>query len=156
MTRSYYRLYDEETDKEKVINLKLREADINEIRASSGLSPEDALLFIVNFCKEDLYVVIHDNELEAIFGVTKSPSDSSEGTPWFLSTSKFKEFSISFAKESRKVIREMQKKYLTLSNYVHSSHQESIEWLRWLGFFIDETPIFINEQPFYYFYKGRN
>ena len=149
--RSYYRPYNPKTDYEEVINLQLRQSDIDEIRASSGLTPKEALIISLSVVPTgDLFVVIHDNKIEGVFGV------ETNGVVWFLATDKFKEFAYSFAKESKKWVQVMLEKYSFLHNYVSIHHQESIQWLEWLGFAIDYTKIFKThyEGEFYYFSKG--
>lgn len=148
--KSYYRRYDDLTDYEEVINLQLREMDIEEVRASSGgLEPREVLKLSL-IASDQVWVVIHNGKIEAVFGVTKTPT--SEGIPWFLTTDKFKEFTIAFAKESKKVVQEMLKEYKRLYNVVSANHKEAIEWLEWLGFTVEKNPITYNDYNFYYFF----
>lgn len=148
---TYYRKYNDETDYNDVINLQLRSKDVEEVRASSGgLEPREALKLSL-LVSDKVWVGVHEGKIEAVFGVTKTPT--SEGIPWFLTTDKFKEFTIAFAKESKRVVQKMLKEYKRLFNLVGANHKEAIEWLKWLGFTVEENPITYNEYNFYYFFK---
>lgn len=148
--KTYYRPFVLD-DLPEIINLRLRQADIDEIRASVGVSPAEALVSSLAWSTE-AWVVIHEGKIEAVFGVSVV---SDYAIPWFLATDKFKEFRFTFAKESKKVVKELLSTYKCLSNFVSSRHKESIRWLKWLGFTVDETaPVIFQDDnvPFYQFY----
>lgn len=134
----------------EVLSLDLRQADREEAKAFVGVPPMEALVY----CLEDsvdVWVVIHEDKIEGVFGVALVPG---HGVPWFVATDKFREFRITFAKESKTVVRSLLKRYEKLINFVDSRHTASIKWLRWLGFEVDEDieHFFSDpEVPFYQF-----
>lgn len=117
-----------------------------------GVSTRDALADSI-IGSEDIWVVIHDNNIEGVFGVCRG---ADKGIPWFVATECFNDFKITFAKESKKVIHNMLTKYKKLENFVSSRHVQSIKWLSWLGFTIftaDEYFFVDPNTPFYKFSK---
>lgn len=130
MARSYYRPLRSPEDLQSIFALDLREADVEEIKASTGYNPVEALRFSIDL-SEKVWVVIHEDKIEGVFGVVRKETG---GVPWFVATDKFKEFRWTFAKESKKLVKELLEEYGTLANFVMASHKESIKWLEWLGF----------------------
>lgn len=146
---THYRLIKPE-DLESVYSLKLRQADIDEIKASTGHDPVGALLRSVNI-SERVWVVVHKGKIEGVFGVAPS---GTFGVPWFVATDKFSEFRYTFAKESKSLVKEILSGYEALGNFVDSRHEESIRWLRWLGFTImtdNGFTLYDKAAKFYYF-----
>lgn len=133
---TYYRPF-EVGDLHVVLNLKLRQSDRDELKASVGLDPADAILLSLLYSVEK-YVVIHDGNIEAVFGVSFVP-ERAFAAPWFLGTDKITQYQVTFLRQSRKVVHDWLKRYHRLMNFVDSRHTESIRWLRWLGFTVDET-----------------
>lgn len=151
--KSYYRLY-QPSDFLEVTNLQLRQSDIDEIKASSGMTPKEALLescFAHLKGELKMYVVIHRGRIEGIFGVTY------QGVVWFLATDKFTEYAFRFTKVSKEVIELFLNEHPLIFNHVSALHEESIRWLKWLGFTIEtETPIKgVFGGDFYYFYLSK-
>lgn len=143
--RSYYRLMRED-DLDEILSLDLRKADKEEAWASTGMSPAEALILSIKSAMLT-WVVVHEDKIEAVFGL------SYEGAPWFVATDKFKEFSYSFAKQAKEVVGLMLEICPKLANYVDSRHHESIKFLKWLGFDVDEEHPYYFADPSVPFYK---
>lgn len=131
--------------------MDLRQADKDEILAATGHGPAQGILYSINV-SERVWVVIHDDEIEGVFGVARSES---WGIPWFLATDKFNEFRLTFAKESKRFVKSLLEDYRALQNFVDSRHVASIRWLEWLGFAVHTARNSIRlhdpEVPFYLF-----
>ncbi len=124
----------EESDFDTVLNLNLRQPDVDELRASLGLETKDALLFSLSVSKYT-WVLIHDEKIEAVFGLAEHSPEI--GVPWFVATDRFDEFKFFFARYSKKVIKTMLKLYPNLVNLVSTDHSDSQQWLEWCGFTLD-------------------
>lgn len=143
---TYYRPMTKE-DIVDVLALDLRKADRAEAKAALNAGSADALAYSLANSVE-VWVVIHLGKIEAVFGICLG------GIPWFLATDKFKEFKITFAKESKSMVKALLRKYGTLQNTVDSRNEDAIKWLRWLGFIVDaENEIYLYDYnvPFYSF-----
>src|SRR5690625_1598985 len=103
-----------------VLALDLRQADKDELKASAGDIPVSEALLLSLQASVEAWVVVHDGRIEAVFGVSEGATEY--GVPWFLATDKFSEFRISFAKESREVVRGMLDRWGFLLNFVDSRH----------------------------------
>jgi hypothetical protein len=153
---TYYRLMTD-ADLSEVLNMQLRPEDKEELKASTGLEPREALsLSIAN--SKITWVVIHKEKIAAIFGLGESQL-SNVGVPWLLATEQFTEFSFKFARHCREVFKVMKSYYPILINYVYSLNSQTIQWLVWLGFRINvRNPIYTPFSPhaFYLFYMNTN
>lgn len=152
--KTYYR-FTTKGDYNKIIELNLRKSDKMQLKAATGLEPKDAIKKSVE--SSDLTrTVIHNEKVEGVFGlkILPTPSQLTVGSPWFLATDKFNEFSISFAKNSIVVVYENMLHYAPiLMNFVDSRHKESIRWLKWIGFTVDtDSPVKLND-PDVLFYR---
>jgi hypothetical protein len=137
MKKIYYRLASQD-DKVLACSLDLREADKKEANALSGL-PWELTLYLTIAHSKYTYVGIYNENIECVFGLIEL--ENKVASPWFVTTDKFNSFGLTFAKESKKLFKEWLNEYPILTNYVSSDHTESINWLKWLGFKIDEMPI---------------
>lgn len=151
--RTYPRRF-RESDLPVVLNLELRQSDKDELKASVGLDPADAILISLLHSTEK-WVVVHDNKIEAVFGVSWVP-ERQLAVPWFLGTDKIEDYSITFIRQSKKIVEDWLDRYGVLFNLVDSRHTASIRWLKWLGFTVDEeVEVTLSDPnvPFYRFFK---
>ena len=90
-----------------------------------------------------------------MFGV--HPIDDLTASPWMLGTDKIPEIARDVMKVSSRWVKEKNKEYPILVNYVHKDNEVSKAWLRRLGFtfiqLIDDYGV--GEQPFYEFTRIR-
>jgi hypothetical protein len=134
--------------KVNIASLDLREADKREARAFLGMEPMEALKLSLKY-SDEIWAIIDDDKYEAFFGVCQGDG---YGIPWFVSTDKFEEFKIAFARQSREYVKYMLKRYKKLQNYVSTDNRKSIAWLKWLGFTIHPLEERFHD-PDIFFYK---
>jgi len=72
----------------------------------------------------------------AIFGVLPN---GDTGIIGFLSTADIENEQRSFLVQGKKWIKDCEKKYKLLKNYIYSSNTKAIKWLEWLGFEVEEN-----------------
>lgn len=149
--KAYYRPYKAE-DYEQVLKMKLRNNDILELEVMSGRTWQEALKFSVLLSK-CTWVIIYKNKIEGIFGIGEW--DDNKGTPWFVATNKFDNFSYAVAKQSKQVLEMMFQIYPYLWNYIYANHFVAKRWLQWLGFTIEDNIRWIDNHPFQKFYMKK-
>ena len=141
----------------KVLAPTLRQADKDEVWASHGLLPLQALQFSF-LLSEEANTIISDNEdIIGMFGVTKH---GDIGIPWLLMSDDIYQPSHvrQFVPTSKKWVKQVQERYKILVNYVAQDNDKAIKWLRLLGFtFISlEENYGVNPKPFYEFVRIRS
>lgn len=125
---------------------RMRKQDMDEVRASHGHSPVEALLSSLN-CSEEAFSIIHNDQVIGMFGV--APIVNRLGTPWLLASDELPLVSREFLPESRKWIESLTPRYDVLINYVHSKNTVSKRWLKWLGFnLLNERTFGVNTEKF--------
>lgn len=115
-----------------VIAYFLREADTQEVFAASGQLPYTVLLRAYGDSSDACYTVFYDDVPVGMFGVVRYNDDI--GVPWLLGTDDLTSDKKEFYKLSQKYLRQFQKKYKYLTNFVDKRNKASIRWLRHLGF----------------------
>lgn len=133
---------------------RLRAADIEEIKASSGLAPEEALSFSV-LSSRKAWAVVHKGRTEAIFGVAPWPLMTDVGSPWLLASERFTSIGRYVARNTSPFVAELEREFPVLCNYVDARHTASIRWLLWAGFEITglDQHHGIERRPFFRFSK---
>ena len=107
----------------------LRQQDLDEIHASTELSPELAVAYsIAN--SERGFTALLDNIPCAVFGVA-------QGTIWLVGTDEIAKYPVTFFRVSRNIFPKLSHGYPMLQNYVHVTNTLSLRWLQWLGFHVD-------------------
>lgn len=129
--------------------LQLKEADKEEVRASTGLLPNHALLKAVCVSSE-VYKTTVGGRIIAVHGV--STLGSGIGVPWFLSSEESRSYPVAVARHAKRFINHLfhHSNYTVLMNFVWAQHEESIRLLSWLGFTISEQE-FLMVDPSYRF-----
>jgi len=134
---------------------KLRQEDIDEVKANSNLSPEEAL--VIGIKNSELPIGIYYNdECVSIFGVVPVYKSA---LIWLLaSEDAFKYLKIPFLRNNKELVNFLNKKHTVLYNFVDARNKVHIKWLKWLGFiFINKIEKFGFEQrPFYEFVRLNN
>lgn len=123
----------------------VRLADCHEVRASSGMTIDEALPMSVE-ASEMCWAGLVDDQVACIFGVTGASMLSTTGYPWMLGTDLIELHAKAFLRRNRKMVGVMLERYPYLTNYVDCRNAKAIEWLKWLGFTI------LDAEP-YGFYK---
>ena len=127
---------------------RLRQEDKREVLDGTGMTPYQALL--AGYMQSEICLTIIDTEDVPVgmFGVGK------EGNIWLLATPEIKRIRFSFLRESRKVVKLLNKKYRLLWNYVDCRNELHLRWLKWCGFtFLRKIKYGVNQKPFYEFVK---
>lgn len=116
---------------------RMRQADVEEVWASHGHKPLDALTSSVD--NSDLVYTWWDGPIPVgIFGV--GPYLRDVGTPWFLGTRRMYKPAARrfFLRSTGPVLRTFHSMgYQILLQYVSASHAHSLRWLQWAGFTVD-------------------
>lgn len=133
----------------RTIARRMRKADREEIRASSGRSPRAALKFSLEKSTE-AWTIIMDGRAEVMFGVGDINVLAGIGAPWLLGTDEFERHYIAILRGSMKWTRQLFSRYSTLRNFVDARNTASLRYLRWLGFTIFD-PVFVGGYDFYPF-----
>lgn len=126
----------------ELAQVKLRESDILEIAATSGMVPTEALLR--STVVSDWWAAISDPEdgIVAVFGVAPSRIPGSSlpaGCPWLLATDAFYKHKHAMCRIARKSIADMHQQYPILFQFVDARHKAALEWVLWLGFDVVNT-----------------
>ena len=146
---------------ELVIDMQLRPMDLLECELVGSPDGTTSILTGIlassaTYCKAGFN--IKTGLPEFIFGVTPVDDQPAIGSPWMLATEDFKITKDWLRMCRDEIYPQMDKTFPILMNYVHKDNQESIRWLRWLGFSFHDVPVvFTKEQtepvPMYLFTK---
>ena len=114
---------------------KVRIADREEIRASNGSSPLEALVVPFTYEKARSYTIIGTAKEGVIgmFGVAPT-KDSEYGIAWLLSSEDLFKHTKQFIKECPYWVSQMSKGYTYIYNWVDRRNWKSLKWLQFLGF----------------------
>lgn len=133
---------------------RLKQADVDEVMASSGLNPLDALTESVAVSDQDMvWCATLNGRPEIIWGVRGVGPDL--GGVWLLSSEEIMGIRRRFMQESIEYVRRMHTRYQILFNYVDIRNTVSLEWLRRLGFKFGEVVLQGSSYPFITIYSDR-
>jgi hypothetical protein len=120
----------------------MRPEDVREVEASSGSTPEQALL--AGLYHSDVCLTLHGEEPIAMMGVGAS-ANPMIGAIWMLSTPALEKHAVEFLRANKRtaVLDNFHRLYPVLWNHVDERNTKHLRWLRWLGF------TFIMRHPFY-------
>lgn len=127
---------------------RMRQADVDEVRAASGKSPREALEY--SFARShEVYTVMFDDEPAAMFGVGWVNIMNGIGAPWLLGTDLIEKNYRHFLRGSRWWISQLSGRYDVLTNIVDDRNAVSKRWLSFLGFTLfDPVIIGVERRPF--------
>lgn len=133
---------------------RLRQADKDEVKASSNLDALGALLISMECSEETNSIIAPDGEVIGMFGVAPTP-DPMLGVPWMLASDRLPEVRKEFIPQSLEWVKEINARYPILYNYVAKDNTVAKRWLRYLGFnFTQLVEKFGHGQkPFYEFVR---
>lgn len=141
------------TEKDAVQLAKiLRQEDIDEVKAHSNVSGEEALLLGVKNSEVPIGIYYED-ECVCILGAVPLKDSA---LIWLLASDKlFKNLRIPFIRNTKKILEVLNKKHKILHNHVDVRNKVHISWLKYLGFsFINKVEKYGYEQrPFYEFVR---
>ena len=113
---------------------KIRIGDRQEIMASNGVSPLEAL--VTPFTQEGKIYSIIGTTSEGVIGMFGSVPSSEKGfgVVWLLSSEILFKHTKQFIKECPKWVDEMSEGYEYVYNFVDERNWKSLKWLQFLGF----------------------
>jgi hypothetical protein len=130
---------------------RMRAADKDEVLASSGLAPFQALMQSVAV-SDMLWTGFNTDAPICVFGVRTESFMEGIGIPWMLGTDEMSVCKRDIVLKSTVIVESMLTRYRRLHNYVDARNKASIRWLRWLGFTIyDPVPYGMSQLPFHKF-----
>lgn len=122
----------------------MRQADIDELQAGSGVTPRESLLYSFMMGRPCMTMIGHDGAEIGMWGVVPDGRYEKAGRIWLLGTDALVEDGrnrVRFLKEAKRELARMEQQYDVLWNYMDARNTVHIEWLRWMGFtFICERP----------------
>ena len=142
---------------------RLRVADVEEIRAASGLAQLEALRRSFDFSTHVWAVRAVAGETPsdrkiagrtiAMWGVGPLSLVDGRGCPWLLAADAFEACGRDIVRLSRPLLASMRDNYPHLENRVDARHTRAVRWLSWLGFTIDAAaPWGVEGRPFHRFW----
>lgn len=121
----------------------------------TGKKPLDALLESLKGSQE-AWTYLINGEPACMTGVSPHPESKDFGLLWVVSTPGIYQAKISFLRESRVVAARWLERYAALGNLVHSENIPTIQWVEWLGSFVDRgSPVIIQGETFFPCVKRR-
>jgi len=134
----------------------MRQADIDEVWASNHLTPLESLVMGWHMSDLSTVAMCHGEPLVMI-GLVKRDILSGTGVVWMLGANRAMNYKKEFFRQTEQVISEMLTICPYLCNMVHSKNKNSIAWLKWLGFTIEEpVPHGPDDELFHKFYLERS
>lgn len=117
----------------KDIATRLRQSDIDEIKAASGKTPEESLTSALEQSQLGTWVGVYKGKPEIIFGCAHTP-DRSIGLPWMVCTDALKDSPREFMVKCKLWVKGFTRQYPVLKNFVSADNELHIRWLKWCGF----------------------
>jgi hypothetical protein len=97
-----------------------------------------------------------DDEPVCVWGVVKESMLFNAGTPWMIGSKALDRNATKFLRHCRPEVMKLLDNYDILENYVDARNRRSIQWLRWLGFNIEEAePYGVFKLPFHRFWMEK-
>jgi len=139
-----------------ILGQNLRDADLEEIRATTILSGRQVLRNAVA-CSDMATTGLVDGCPVFMFGTRRASILYNVGTPWMLGSDLLVKHQIEFLRRGQDIVEQMRAPYKFLENHVDCRNKMSIKWLEWLGFEIHSSkPFGLNKEPFHRFtMKGK-
>jgi len=131
----------------------LRAADLEEIAASTHLSPYEVLQAGFSLSEPCRTFVGDSGDPVGMFGV--APLPNKVGVIWCLTTPELFKMKKYFMRNCRREIEEITNGYDKVINFVYSKNTTHIRWIKAMGFKMEASPrpFGWQEKPFYYFEK---
>lgn len=134
---------------------RMRQADRDEVLASGGRSPAEALSRSLAKSSQ-AWTAIVGGQPEVIFGVGDLNVLARVGCPWLLGTDAVSVNYRLFLRHSIRWKEQLLSRYDILRNAVDDRNEVSKRWLQWMGFTLFEpVPLGMNGEPFRVFEMRR-
>ena len=126
----------------QAIAAAMRAADVAEVSASHGHTPEAALASSLEHSTA-AWTGLIDGVPVCMFGVGPISILAGRGAPWMLGTDGIDKWPRTFLRRCRPCVAAMLAVYPYLENYVDDRNDKSKLWLRWLGFELDDRTVML-------------
>lgn len=134
---------------------RLRQADLQELRASTHVPPAIALRKGAECSAPSLAIIGEENQVEGLFGIFKEPDGT--GTVWMMGSDALTKSPLKkqFLRECRTHLAHLTAGYRLVGNCVDARNTVHINWLKWMGFtFIRRNEFYgVEQRPFLEFIK---
>lgn len=141
----------------EILAKHLRQADIQEITATTNDSPFTVLQNCVLWSSICHTIVSNSNKPLAIFGIAPDPERDDTARVWLLGSEELATHSFFFLRNSSKWIEKFHQEYSVLWNYIDVRNKVHIRWLKWCGFnFIRRIDKHGIEKRSFYEFEKRN
>ena len=130
-------------DYDDVVNLNIKQGDIEELQRMCDMTPEDYFIWHLGYHGSNTKVVLLDNYIIGILGI-------SEGIIYFTTEEVSKGASINFLRAFKIVIKHLMEdaKIKKILTYVDAKYTSSVNWDKLCGFKM-KSEIYINNNLFY-------
>lgn len=130
----------------------VRPADADELWASSMMTPDRVMKRALGISDFALTGFVNDLPV-CMWGVVTSSIIGNIGTPWMVATKHLDRYAIPFLRFSKPQVMSLLDDYDMLRNYVDTRNTRAIQWLKWLGFKVEEKtePYGMFKMPFHKF-----
>lgn len=153
---SVYQVIPAQPEHISLMSGRWREADIRELQASSGSTPEEAIAHGLEISM-DAWTAFVDGDPICIFGVAPLSIVDCHGAPWMIGTVDLERHAMGFLRRSKKVVDQVIfRRWDRLTNFVDARNETAIQWLKWLGFDILPPETYgVAQLPFHRFERVR-
>ena len=128
----------------------MREADRREIWASDRQLPLGALSISLRE-SERAWSTFFDGEIAMMYGVRRIPEAEGSMMVWFLSSTVVDRYPITFWRACKEGLPKLLEEYPVLCNMVDARYEQSVRWVRRLGFQVKkEEPFGPDGVPFHF------
>lgn len=114
---------------------KMRPEEVDEVYASNGDTPEEAVRRSVAR-SVDVFATMEDDRLMSITGCAPYSWISDRGSPWLLTTVNMKKSPRHLLRHTQVFLGKWRREYGTLINFVDARYEQSLRWAKWAGFTI--------------------
>lgn len=126
----------------------MRAAEVAEILADNGMTPEAALLHELDRSLIS-WAWIVNGEVACMFGIVAPTLLDNNSYPWFLTTPLVEHHWMTFARRCRALLPELLAHHPRLIGMVDARYTLSIRWLKWLGALVGKPqPWGVAQMPF--------
>lgn len=133
-----------------ILNQNIQEAQRQELMASHLLSPIEAVLWGRELSAECYTVLDEDRDMIGIAGIIPGTVLSGSASPWLLTTNKAMKYPREIVILTRKAVREWNKDYSYLINFIDARYDRAVKWAKAVGFTVnDPSPYGPMGMPFH-------
>lgn len=135
----------------------MRQADAEEVWASNHHSPIESMMKGWELSDVSTVAIDDNGEPLVMIGLVKRDVLTGSGVVWMLGADRAMKHKKEFFRQTKPIINEMLTICPRLCNMVHSKNTNSILWLKWLGFTIeDPIPHGPDDELFHRFHLERS